>query len=40
MPTIPQLDAVLTKYHRPEDLVGETLSDDEREALVEYLKSL
>ena len=34
------LDAVLTKYHRPEDLVGETLSDDERESLVEYLKSL
>ena len=34
------LDAVLTKYHRPEDLVGETLSDDERDALVEYLKSL
>jgi len=34
------LDAVLTKYHRPEDLVGEFLSDDEREALVEYLKSL
>jgi len=34
------LDAVLTKYHRPEDLVGETLSDDEREALIEYLKSL
>lgn len=34
------LDAVLTKYHRPEDLVGETLSDEEREALVEYLKSL
>ena len=34
------LDAVLTKYHRPEDLVGETFSDDEREALVEYLKSL
>ena len=34
------LDAVLTKYHRPEDLVGESLSDDERESLVEYLKSL
>ncbi len=34
------LDAVLTKYHRPEDLVGETLSDDERESLVDYLKSL
>lgn len=34
------LDAVLTKYHRPEDLVGETLSEEERNALVEYLKSL
>jgi cytochrome c peroxidase len=34
------LDSVLTKYHRPEDLVGETLSDDEREALIEYLRSL
>jgi cytochrome c peroxidase len=34
------LDAVLTKYHRPEDLVGESLSDDEREALIEFLKSL
>ncbi|MBC8117193.1 MAG: c-type cytochrome [Candidatus Saccharimonas sp.] len=34
------LDAVLTKHHRPEDLVGESLSDDERDALVEYLKSL
>ncbi len=34
------LDAVLTKHHRPEDLVGESLSDDERETLIEYLKSL
>lgn len=34
------LDAVLTKYHRPEDLVGETLTDEEREAIIEYLKSL
>lgn len=34
------LEAVLTKYHRPEDLVGETLSDEERDALIEYLKSL
>ena len=34
------LDAVLTKHHRPEDLVGEALTDDERETLIEYLKSL
>ncbi len=34
------LDAVLTKYHRPEDLVGETLTDEEREAIIEYLRSL
>jgi cytochrome c peroxidase len=34
------LDAVLTKYHRPEDLVGESLTDEERDALIEYLKSL
>lgn len=34
------LEAVLTKYHRPEDLVGESLSDEERDALIEYLKSL
>jgi cytochrome c peroxidase len=34
------LEAVLTKYHRPEDLVGETLTDEERENLIEYLKSL
>ena len=34
------LDAVLTKHHRPEDLVGESLSDEERESLIEYLKSL
>ncbi len=34
------LDAVLTKHHRPEDLVGESLSDDERATLIEYLKSL
>ena len=34
------LDAVLIKYHRTEDLVGESLTDDERDALVEYLKSL
>ena len=34
------LDAVLTKYHRPEDLVGESLNDEERAALIAYLKSL
>ncbi len=34
------LEAVLTKYHRPEDLVGESLTDEERDALIEYLKSL
>ena len=34
------LDAVLTKHHRPEDLVGESLSDEECESLIEYLKSL
>lgn len=34
------LDAVLTKHHRPEDLVGESLTDEERETLIEYLKSL
>lgn len=34
------LDAVLTKYHRPEDLVGESLTDEEREAIIEYLRSL
>ena len=34
------LEAVLTKYHRPEDLVGESLDDEERAALIEYLKSL
>lgn len=34
------LDAVLTKYHRPEDLVGETLTDEERQAIIEYLRSL
>ena len=34
------VDAVLIKYHRPEDLAGESLTDEEREALVEYLKSL
>jgi cytochrome c peroxidase len=34
------LEAVLTKYHRPEDLVGESLTDEERDAVIEYLKSL
>lgn len=34
------LEAVLTKYHRPEDLVGESLNDEERDAIIEYLKSL
>lgn len=34
------LEQVLTQFHRPEDLVGETLSDDEITALVEYLKTL
>ncbi|MEI8380020.1 MAG: c-type cytochrome [Planctomycetota bacterium] len=34
------LEAVLSKHHRPEDLVGESLSDEERDAIVEYLKSL
>lgn len=34
------LDAVLTKYHRPEDLVGEALTDEERDAIIDYLKSL
>lgn len=34
------LDAVLGRYHRPEDLVGETLTDEERAAIVDYLKSL
>lgn len=34
------LESVLTKYHRPEDLVGESLDDEERAALIEYLKSL
>ena len=28
------------KYHRPEDLVGEALTDEERESLIEFLKSL
>lgn len=34
------LEQVITKYHRPEDLVGESLNDEEISALVEYLKSL
>lgn len=34
------LEAVLSKHHRPEDLVGESLTDEERDAIVEYLKSL
>lgn len=34
------LEQVITKFHRPEDLVGESLSEDEITALVEYLKSL
>jgi len=34
------LESVLSRYHRPEDLVGESLTDEERAALIEYLKSL
>jgi cytochrome c peroxidase len=34
------LEQVLTKYHRPEDLVGETLNEEEIAALVEFLKTL
>ena len=34
------LEQVLTKFHRPEDLVGETLSEEEIAALVDYLKTL
>ena len=34
------LEQVLTKFHRPEDLVGETLNESEIAALVDYLKSL
>ena len=34
------LEQVLTKFHRPEDLVGETLNDAETTALIDYLKSL
>ena len=34
------LEQVLTKFHRPEDLVGESLSDVETAALIDYLKSL
>ena len=34
------LEQVLSKFHRPEDLVGETLDDAETAALIEYLKSL
>ena len=34
------LEQVLTKYHRPEELVGETLNEAEVAALIDYLKSL
>ncbi len=34
------LEQVLNKFHRPEDLVGETLDDKETAVLIEYLKSL
>ena len=34
------LEQVLTKYHRPEDLVGESLNEAEIAALVDYLRSL
>ena len=34
------LEEVLGKYHRPQDVAGEPLSDEELQALVEYLKSL
>ena len=33
------LEQVITKYHRTEDLVGETLSEDEVAALIDFLKS-
>lgn len=34
------LREVLTEYHRPEDVHGEPLSDDEVDDLIEYLKTL
>jgi YVTN family beta-propeller protein len=34
------LEQVLSKYHRPEDLVGQSLNEDEIAALIHYLKSL
>ncbi|WP_397570608.1 c-type cytochrome [Schlesneria sp. T3-172] len=34
------LEQVLKQYHRPEDVVGEALNDEEVTALVEYLKTL
>ena len=34
------LEQVLTKYHRPEDLVGESLNEEDVAAIVAYLKSL
>lgn len=34
------LEQVLSKYHRPDDLVGESLSEAEITAIVEYLKTL
>lgn len=34
------LEQVITKYHRPEDLVGESLSEAEIAALIEFLRSL
>ena len=34
------LEQVLTKYHRPEDLVGESLNEEEVAALVDYLMTL
>ena len=34
------LEQVLTKYHRPDDLVGESLNDQEVANLIAYLRSL
>lgn len=34
------LEQVLTKYHRPEDVSGESLSEEEVTAVIDFLKSL
>ena len=34
------VDEVLREWHKPEELNGAALTDDEREALIAYLKSL